>query len=257
MLKLLLILGVLLFLGARVLPKIGSWLGVRARKPVRMARMGAAWATGTEEEEIAAEREYGRECARELVEQFERTGAQQSPPIRSSQQLLDRLGAKLTKAVRKKKPGYEFRFHAMHDSSANAFALPGGFIFVSDPLIRLCGGDEDEIAFVLGHEMAHVTGGHVRDRMIADGFVDLATRRLAGSGRLLRELIGKGYSREQELEADREGAALAAAAGFDRDAAVRVLRRLGQELGDGDGIGVYFSSHPAFSERVRELGGRA
>jgi predicted Zn-dependent protease len=70
---------------------------------------------------------------------------------------------------------------------------------------------------------------------------------------MLRQAAAKGYSRMQELEADREAVRIAAAAGFDRGAFISALRRLAQAAPDPKGLAEYFSSHPPFAERISEL----
>jgi predicted Zn-dependent protease len=66
-------------------------------------------------------------------------------------------------------------------------------------------------------------------------------------------VVSKGYSRDQELEADREAVRLAAAAGFDARASVSAMKRLAQAAPESAGLLGYFSSHPPVSERIREL----
>ncbi len=152
-----------------------------------------------------------------------------------------------------KDPRREFCFSVVAAAVSNAFALPGGFVFVTEPLVDLCGRDEAEIAFFLGHEMAHVLRGHARDRLTTGAFLNAVTARLPGAGPLLRQVLVKGYSQDLELEADREGAGLLVAAGFDPRAALRGLRRLAQEPADNVGLLEFFSSHPPLAERVRRL----
>jgi predicted Zn-dependent protease len=77
--------------------------------------------------------------------------------------------------------------------------------------------------------------------------------RVSGVGQMLRELMSKGYSRTLELEADREAVRLAAAAGYDSGASLRALQRLARIAPDHRGLAEYFSTHPALSERIREL----
>lgn len=245
MLKLLLIVGLFLFLGAKLLPRIGFWLGGRSRKPFRQAKWMWSWLAGSEAESLQAEHDYGRECAGEFAAQFP------GRPSHDNQALVDAVGSRLAAVV--KGPRREFRFSVVVAATSNAFALPGGFIFITEPLIHLCGHDEAEIAFFLGHEMAHVLHGHAKHQLTASTFLNAVTARLAGAGLMLREVLANGYSQDLELEADREGAGLVVAAGFDPRVAVRGLRRLAQASTDNVGLLEFFSSHPPLAERVRSL----
>ena len=147
----------------------------------------------------------------------------------------------------------QFHFSLVRASVSNAYALPGGFVFITEPLVDLCAQDPDELAFLLGHEMGHVIRGHARSQLTARTFLNAVTARLAGAGLMLRQLLNQGYSRELELEADGEGARLAVAAGFDPRAAARALQRLARGASGNAGLMEYFSSHPPLAERVRKL----
>jgi predicted Zn-dependent protease len=244
-LKLFLIIGLVLFLGATLLPRLGSLLGGSARKPFRQAKWIWSWATGSEAESIQAEREYGRECARQFARQF--TGGR-----RSSQQLVTALGAQLAKAVND--PRREFAFTVVNSAVANAYAIPGGFVFITEPLLGVCGENQDELAFILGHEIGHILCGHARNQLTASALLNAVTSRLPGAGAMLGQFLSKGYARELELEADREGVRLAGAAGFDRRAAATALRRMAKASTTDAGLAEYFSSHPPFEDRIRSLG---
>ena len=245
MLRLLVIVGVFLFFGAKFLPRLGSWLGGQSRKPFRQVKWMWSWLAGTEAEALQAEHEYGRECARQFAAQFS------SKAPREKQEVVLTVGSKLSNAV--KDPRREFRFSLVRASTANAYALPGGFVFITEPLLDLCAQDRDELAFLLGHEMGHILRGHAKSKLTASTFLNAVTARFSGAGLMLRQVLGKGYSRELELEADCEGARLAAAAGFDPGAAARALRRMARVSADNAGLLEYFSSHPPFSERVQKL----
>ncbi len=140
MLKLLLIIGLFLFFGAKLLPRVGSWLGLHSRKPFRQAKWMWSWFAGSEAESLQAERDYGRECAREFAAEFS------GRPSPASQALVDEVGTKLAAAV--KDPRREFRFSVVVAATSNAFALPGGFIFITEPLVHFC--EQDEAATVRG-----------------------------------------------------------------------------------------------------------
>jgi predicted Zn-dependent protease len=242
---LILILVLVLLFNPNLLPGMGEWLGGKSRKPFHRARWMWSWFTGTEDESIRAERDYGRECAHAFARQF--PGSVSS----ADQELVSNIGAKLADAV--KDPRREFRFMVVTSSLANAFALPGGFVFITGSLLDLCERDSNEIAFFLGHEIGHVLRGHARDHMTANTFLNAVMSRLPAAGQMLRQIVSQGYSRNLELEADQEAARLAAAAGFDACTSIRALKRLSQVSPGASGLAEYLSSHPPISERIREL----
>jgi predicted Zn-dependent protease len=242
---LLIVVGLLLFLGAKYLPRLGAWLGGQSRKPFRQAKWMWSWFAGTEAEAIQAEYEYGRECARQFAAQF----SGKAP--REKQEVVAAVGSRLAGAVKDRRR--QFHFSLVRAGVSNAYALPGGFVFITEPLVDLCAQDADELAFLLGHEMGHVLCGHSKSQLTARTFLNAVTARLAGAGLMLRQLLNQGYSRELELEADSEGARLAAAAGFDPRAAARALERLARGASGNAGLMEYFSSHPPIAERVRKL----
>lgn len=229
----------------KLLPGFGAWLGGQSRKPLRHAKWMWSSFAGTEDESLQAELEYGRECARVFAAQFSQRGS------RADQELVKNVGAGLVGAV--KDPRRKFEFAVVASSLANAFALPGGFVFITTSLLDLCKRDRSETAFFLGHEIGHVLRGHARDRMTANTFLNVVMARLPAAGQMLRELVGKGYSRMQELEADEEAVRLAAATGFDVRASIAALKRLSRVAPDPSGLMEYLSSHPVLSERIREL----
>lgn len=242
---LLVVLILLLLFGSRLLPQLGEQLGRKARKPYRQARWIWNWAAGTEEDAIRAEREYGRECSHEFIRQFPGKIPQ------GDQDFVESVGSRLAEAVQD--PRIQFRFTAVASSTANAYALPGGFVFITQALLKLTGHDGDTAAFFLGHEIAHITKGHARDRLTASTLLHAVSTRLSGAGELMRQLLDKGYSRALEQEADREAVRLAKAAGFDARASIKALDQLSSIASDHSGLAEYFSTHPSFKERIRDL----
>jgi predicted Zn-dependent protease len=242
---LLAVLVILLLFGGKLLPRLGHWLGSQSRKPYRQAKWMWTSFAGTEEESIEAERDYGKECARVFIGQFPGTVP------RADQELIAAVGARLAEKV--KGVRREFRFALVSSPVANAYALPGGFVFMTGTLLDLCERDSNEIAFFLGHEIGHIVHGHAREQLTTNTILNAVTARLSGVGRMIREVLGKGYSRSLELEADAEAVRLAAAAGFDSGASIRALQRLAQVSPDNSGLAEYFSSHPPLSERINNL----
>jgi predicted Zn-dependent protease len=161
----------------------------------------------------------------------------------------------------------DYRFHYLPDASlVNAFALPGGHVFIGKGLLLLM-DSEDELASVLGHEVEHVDNYHCNDRVALES--RLRHLPLGELVTLPVELFQAGYGKEQELEADREGARLAVEAQYSPQGALRMFQTFarlhreyvtkaqnpGQELSQVaiDGILGYFRSHPLPSEREAQI----
>jgi len=228
---------------------LGRLVGPKVRK--------AEWVyqslTGSEAEAARAEQAVGRDLARAFLQQLE----PESDP--AAREHLDYLAAKLTAGQRDRNRG--FRFLAVRAPELNAFALPGGYVFVTRRLLDCCGWDHAELAFVLGHEMGHIVKRHAIERLMANTVFDGVVSRLSVGGPLLRPhvaallstLLHQGYSREQELEADEFGVRAARAAGFDPAGGRRVLVRLATESAAQPLLAGYFASHPPLEERLRHL----
>ncbi len=229
--------------------KLGRLVGPKVRKAEWVVRS----LTGSEAEAVRAEQAVGRDLARALLEQLE---ADADPAAR---QHLDYLAARLTAGLRERGRGFHFR--AVRAPEVNAFALPGGYVFVTRRLLDLCSWDHAELAFVLGHEMGHVVKRHAIERLMANTLFNGLASRLPVGGRLLRPhvaallstLLRQGYSREQELEADAFGVRTARAAGFDPAGGRRVLVRLAAESAAEPLLSAYFASHPPLDVRLRHL----
>ncbi len=231
---------------------LGRHLGHKAVPAMRKSKWIWDGLAGTEEEALRAEAALGADMAAEL-----RGTLAPSLDEQTALQLAEvcrRLGA----CVRDKRRA--FHCDLFLDRFPNAMALPGGFIFVSDSLAALCERSPDELAFVIGHEMAHVIRGHAWDRMLNETVLKAASVAAARVGQLGAWLHHQGlallrsaHSREQEGEADELGLRLAAAAGFAPEGAINMLRRIQQFGSNAPGLGQYLCSHPAASERIAGL----
>jgi Zn-dependent protease with chaperone function len=173
------------------------------------------------------------------------------------------IGRWLSGNVKEKKLPFIIRVTA--EREPNALALPGGPVFVSWPLLEICQGQRDEIAFVLGHEMAHIVRRHTLDRIVKDAALSLLLRQSSGRNaasawlsKAGRQLLGCAFSRDDELEADVFAVTLVGTAGGDELAGERLLEKLAQwTSGQSVGIaGEYLATHPPLIERVANLRAR-
>ncbi|MHC4120497.1 MAG: M48 family metalloprotease [Planctomycetota bacterium] len=229
-------------------------LGRKVGPKVRKAKWIWQSMTGTEADAIKVEHEVGRDLAHEIRSQL---GPDGDPEIN---RLLNEIGRKVVACVANR--SRVFSFETVEGAEPNAFALPGGFIFVTKSLVELCGRNEDEVAFILGHEMAHVIRGHAMNRIVSDSAIAAASRvapvRGAISGWLRKvgvQFLESTYSQELESEADQLGVRLMAAAGFDPLGSLELFRRLAKlkSAPEGFDLGSYFSSHPPFNARIENV----
>ncbi|HEX8262967.1 MAG TPA: M48 family metalloprotease [Allosphingosinicella sp.] len=164
--------------------------------------------------------------------------------------------------------GNAFRVTTLNSPVMNAFAVPGGYLYVTRQLVGLA-NDEAELASVLGHEAGHIAARHSSERKRAGIFSQLlavglgvvtgSTQLASLAGQVTQGLV-LGYSRNQELEADDLGVAYIAAAGYDPAASASFLNSLGaatsleaRAVGRNDERAVpsWARTHPLSADRVR------
>jgi predicted Zn-dependent protease len=209
--------------------------------------------------------QHERQLGQEEAEEFERaTGLVRDPGLVAYvRQVGERLASGAAHAV-----AWEFR--VADDPAPNAFALPGGFVYLTRGLLALA-NREDDLAGVIAHEMGHVLERHsVRRATAASPFAILfgvpaaildrvspaAGSVLGGAGRLASSLALASYDRDQEREADRVAVALSARAGWDPRGLAALLRTLEREDALGgrpEGRPGFFSTHPSTPERVASI----
>ena len=167
-------------------------------------------------------------------------------------------------------PGVNYRFHVIDMEVPNAFALPGGPVYISRGLLALL-NSEDELAGVLGHEIGHVADRHTARRQAAAtplailigvpaGIVSSIAPRLARLASLPAAILGgvaiSAYSRQQEHAADRLGVDYASAAGYEPGALADALAALEREhalRGSPPGRPSFFASHPTTPDRAQRV----
>lgn len=162
-----------------------------------------------------------------------------------------------------------WHFVILENETINAFAAPGGFVFVTRKALENA-ASEDELAAILAHEVAHVRRGHALGSIKKSRWAGVAKEALdttvqldaAALGDLTQvfegamddmtdALIVKGYSRDTEFEADRVGLEIMVRAGYDPRAFVAYLRKL--EAHQDTGSGGFYATHPKAGERIAKL----
>ncbi len=217
-------------------------------------------------EEISESEEYyiGRAVSAQILSRYK--------PL--NDQALNGYAQKVVQAVAlaSDRPATFKGYHVqvLDSAEVNAFAAPGGFIFVTSGLLKLV-KNEDELAGVLAHEVAHVAKKHglktIQSARLTSAFTILGSEAAknyspqqmsqltdAFSGAVedvVNKLVVNGYSRDKEYEADKFGAQYAKAANYDPGALKNFLARMAKAEGNGGGM---FKTHPAASKRIDELG---
>jgi beta-barrel assembly-enhancing protease len=173
---------------------------------------------------------------------------------------LTTLGERILAEVPDMPSEYEFRFFVVDDDSViNAFAVPGGGVYMYTGLI-LSAQTEAEVAGVLGHEIAHVVERHGAKSLVTAYGVEEVLALLLGNNAprlasMLSELAATGallkYSRDNELESDREGVELVIDAGYSPEGLIRFFETLEQLSGSAPPQ--FLSTHPNPGNRVERL----
>jgi predicted Zn-dependent protease len=215
----------------------------------------------------AQEVSTGRNEDKKIREQY---GSYDNPAL---QRYVNDIGQRLAKASHR--AGLQYQFLVVDSPQVNAFALPGGYIYITRGILAYL-NSEAELAAVLGHEIGHVTARHSVQQLSAATAANVGASVLqifvpqmrSGGGDMLINTLGgallSGYGREHELEADRLGAEYLARTGYDPQAMIKVVGVLkNQELFDaevakaeGRAPRAYhglFASHPDNDTRLQEV----
>ncbi|HET6489624.1 MAG TPA: M48 family metalloprotease [Syntrophales bacterium] len=209
--------------------------------------------------------EEEKKLGRETYEKLEKANA-----LSKNQRVNDyirKIGAQIL--ARQQRVPFDFQFNVINSSAINAFATPGGYIYIFRGLIVLA-ENESELASVMAHEIAHANRRHINDMIEKSQKLNYAT--LAGvlAGALLGAGGGAGaalaigsvagaqsmslkYSREHEEEADRFGMGYLTAAGYDPKSMVDFMRLMRRNEFYSNNVPSYFLTHPGTEERIRYL----
>jgi Zn-dependent protease with chaperone function len=208
----------------------------------------------SEQDEIAA----GQEVAREAIKEY----GQPLPANDPMSVRVRAIGQQFARLSTRKTIPYSYTVLA-NDKVLNAFAAPGGPVFVTRLLVQTTANDA-ELAYVLGHETGHIERKHIVKAVEKQQKVGLAVGILGailgngGSSNVIGTIanvgwtfISSGYSREDEREADITGTRWMSQLGYDPQAAITMLGKLGD--GSGGGIAKYLASHPDPKDRQAML----
>lgn len=211
-------------------------------------------AIGTAAEEVA----MGLQSAPGMIREF---GGEHPDP--RAQQMVDQVGMKLIQASDVKNSEYKFDFHLLRDDKTiNAFALPGGQIFITAALFKAL-ENEDQLAGVLGHEIGHVVGRHSNAQMAKSGFIQQLFQGIglliggdSGAGgmnaaQMVGNMLSMKYGRDDELESDRLAVKYLFAANYNPEEMVGVMEIL-KKAGGGKQPEL-MSTHPDPGNRIEHI----
>jgi predicted Zn-dependent protease len=247
--------GRLIFAAIIAIMSLVSYFGSRQNNPVT----GETQYIGiTVDQEIA----LGLQAAPQMAEQFGGLD-----PDQSAQALVDDIGNLLVQSSAASQTPYQYEFHLLEDNQTiNAFALPGGQIFITRALFdRL--QTEGELAGVLGHEIGHVVARHSAEHMakaqLTEGLTGAAviatydpenpaSANSAQIAMLIGQMINMKFGREDELESDFLGVCFINDAGYNPEELIRVMQVLA-EASQGNAPPEFFSTHPNPERRIERI----
>jgi beta-barrel assembly-enhancing protease len=222
-----------------------------------LTRMPASFARMSDQEEIR----IGDQLAHYYVQEKE---SEKLAATLVVERYLTQVGGQLASRAHRQLP-YKFHYIA-NPHMINAFALPGGHVYVGSGLLSLM-DSEDELAAVIGHEIEHIDHYHCAERVQQEE----ALRKipLGGLMAIPIEVFEAGYSKDQELEADREGTRLAVEAGYSPNGAIRMFETFQRIYKEYEAraktpqeevtnvalqtLEGYFRSHPLPAERIAQV----
>ncbi len=218
-------------------------------------------ATGREEFYLISTQEeirLGRQVARQMEQRYQ--VVKDSRPNRR----LHSIAWRIVNVCDRKDVPYRFRILNI-PGQINAFAAPGGIIYVTDDLMNLA--NDDEFAAVLAHEAGHVAARHsvkklqmsmgiaiIESLIFQEKKMDKDLKRVRQITNTMVNLVTAGYSREDEFLADRLGVKYAYQAGFDPWGMVTFLTKLQKKSKNRDpSVAIFFHSHPPYRQRIEAV----
>ncbi len=246
--------GRLIMAGVMVLVGLFSYYGSRQKNPITGRTQAIALSP---QQEVA----LGLRTAPQMAQKF--GGLDDDAAFQAR---VRAVGEKLVRSTAASRTPYEYRFSLLADRrTVNAFALPGGPIFVTRALFdRL--SNEAQLAGVLGHEIGHVVGRHSAEKLAKSqlgqaivGAVGVATSddgRRGGAAQaaaaMVNQMVQLKYGREDELQSDALGVQFMSDAGYDPRALIDVMQILAKVSG-GQRRSEFLSSHPDPGNRTQAI----
>ncbi len=210
---------------------------------------------GCEEGLISREDEI--RMGRQAGDEFEKSNGGLVPDAKL-RAFVSEIGNRVTSAA--EPPDYPYEVRVLNNKQVNAVAFPGGRIYVFKGLVTALDSDPDKLAWVIGHETAHVSQHHVKKRIEqAIGYqaviaIVFKKKKAAKYAAIVAELILRDYGRDNEFQADRLGLRYAHDAGYDPTAAVSVLEKFREIQGrDPNDFEIMFATHPGNNDRVNAV----
>ena len=209
----------------------------------------------TPDQEIA----MGLQAAPEMAQEF---GGEAADP--QAQALVEKVGQRVVSRTAAGTTPYQYQFHVLTDpQTINAFALPGGQVFITEGLLRRL-NTEGELAGVLGHEVGHVVARHGAEQIaksqLTQGLTGAAviaaydpnnpsSRNSAAVAAMIGQLVTMKFGRADELEADKLGVRFMGDAGYD-PRSMETLMKVLEESSQGNAPSEFFSTHPNPENRI-------
>lgn len=189
-------------------------------------------------------------------------------PDQEAQAVVDQICDRIVSQGGAKSTPYKFECHVLADEETiNAFALPGGQVFITAGLLKRL-TSEGQVAGVLSHEIGHVVARHGAEHIAKarltqglTGAAVLATydpnspssRNSAAMAVLVGQLVNMRFGRQDELESDRLGVRFMSESGYDPRAMVDVMKTLAEASGGGQRQPEFFSTHPNPGHRIEQI----
>ena len=226
-----------------------SYYGTREDNPITGEKQHVGL---SQEQEVV----LGLQSAPEMADQFGGLD-----PDASVQSDVASVGERVVSRSVAAKTPYKFQFHVLADpQTVNAFALPGGPVFITRALLSRL-GNEAQLAGVLGHEVGHVVARHSSEQIAKSqlaqglvGAVGVATsdQQAAQAAAFVAQMAQMKYGRQDELQADALGVDLMASAGYDPRTLIEVMEILAKASG-GSRQPEFFSTHPDPGNRAEKI----